>query len=1006
MKRAKKTIFGINGFSKGAFILNFSNAAFLCFASFLFIFSFFSPSSPFITAQEKNSPSPPLRLDSTLFEPTEHPDYGRHPLLPPGWKTFDHETQFICLRGFSSARESGKLLAKDLQKSYDAFAAEGLGRVLWPFWETIYYDNLDEVADFAQKNGLYLFDFWGYVPGSGPYGSGGCWLQFRADPKQFTILEERLGDRWLGMDNGEQDGRYIGGYAPEMAPISDNRFDQYLNFQRHFERLGDDLGNRLATLVSLNFGHYFLKEGIYTLIGAETAQGLPNSQVYYSWIRGAGKEYGVLWFGNASIYNRWGFKSYPKQPTDGTSLNLLKRLMFSHILYNSAAVGFENGWFDGAELSPIGKIQKDAARWVRENGNPGVMATPVALLSDFFCGWSFPRHLYSDMTYRVWGNIPYGPGDYLNNDILDLLYPGYQDSSYFHNENGFLTPTPYGDSADSLLSDAPLWLLKRYPLLIVADELCGGSPGRNGDFIERGKPNGVDVELADKLNAYVLDGGRLVMTAGNLAALPDGLFGVSVAGPTRSFAESSEIRFEDGTALVEERPFDIVPLTLPSDARPLATCGDLPVAVEIPFGRGTVLLLTTPFGISSERAFKGKIANDVDTPLANPYPLLSHVRRVVGSELDKMVLFDVGDGLGSIVCRKGKNLFTVGVFNNGLTERPFAIRSRIGEIESIRELPIDVAERSAVGFLPKGFEDADLGRHSATAMAGADVRIFEVTLKEEKIAPLPHAAPPKRPENRYLTLRSSQSVKEEILARPTFFHHYDGVVIDWRYLESRSVAEVEKEGGWIRRQGLNVIVDFSSGINLFPDLRLIRNDPEEFERSMATFRDVMTKGAFLGVRDILLVTHRVPENNYSSEETYGDIKAALRELCAFAAEKGMTVSLRVGLNQSPRSLDEAFKLVGGVDAANLKIAPSLYKLNDPFDPAIKEKFSFVLAAGTLRDEANGTIWTASTPLDKGDVPVVGLDYLIANPELPIVFDAVYANRAEEYRDAKTIEENH
>ena len=76
------------------------------------------------------------------------------------------------------------------------------------------------------------------------------------------------------------------------------------------DRAGDDLGHRHATLVSLNFGHYFLKEGTYTLIGAETAQALPNNQVYYAFIRGAGKQYGVAWFGNASIYNRWGYKSY------------------------------------------------------------------------------------------------------------------------------------------------------------------------------------------------------------------------------------------------------------------------------------------------------------------------------------------------------------------------------------------------------------------------------------------------------------------------------------------------------------------------------------------------------------------------------------------------------------------------------------------------------------------------------------------------------------------------
>ena len=124
------------------------------------------------------------------------------------------------------------------------------------------------------------------------------------------------------MDIGEQDGRYIGGYAAQMVPASGDRFEQYLNFQRHFERCATNWATRCATLVSLNFGHYFLKEGVYTTIGAETAQALPNGQVYYAFIRGAGKQYGVPWFGNASVWNRWGWKTYGSEgqrngPTKG-----------------------------------------------------------------------------------------------------------------------------------------------------------------------------------------------------------------------------------------------------------------------------------------------------------------------------------------------------------------------------------------------------------------------------------------------------------------------------------------------------------------------------------------------------------------------------------------------------------------------------------------------------------------------------------------------------------------
>jgi hypothetical protein len=265
--------------------------------------------------------------------------------------------------------------------------------------------------------------------------------------------------------------------------------------------------------VALNFGHYLLKEGTFTLLGAETAQALPNNQVTYAFIRGAGKQHGVPWFGNVSIFNRWGHKSYDSAagglgdtygPTLGTSLSLMKRLLYTHILSNCVAVGFESGWLADEKLTPIGQVQQAAQRWVKAHGQPGVMHTPVALLLDFYSGWTVPRHMEWSAVYRSWGNLPYEPGDYLTDAVFDLLYPGYQNASYFHDESGFLAPTPYGDLADCLLSDAPGWVLERYPVVIVAGALRGGR------------------ETRDKLQAYAERGGHVVITAANLATLPGG----------------------------------------------------------------------------------------------------------------------------------------------------------------------------------------------------------------------------------------------------------------------------------------------------------------------------------------------------------------------------------------------------------------------------------------------------------------------------------------------------
>ena len=329
----------------------------------------------------KPAPANSHRIYDHLLAPREHPDYTRRHVQPPGWDTFEDRTHLMTLRDF----DINDGMITGYKERIDKYVVKHeLGDVLWISYPILDAHNLGDLADEIKRRNLFLFDVWGYVPGSGP---GSYWQQFPTPASVFDLLESKLGTHWLGMDNGEQDGRYIGRYAPELYPASAGRQEQYLNFQRHFERLTGDLGNKMSTLVSLNYGHYFLKEGVYTFIGAETAQALPNGQVFYAFIRGAGKQYGVPWFGNASVWNRWGWKQYGPDihdgrlnggPTHGTSLSLLKRLLYGQILYNSMMVGFESsyfysvqhppetGWVEGDELSP--DRAHPARRWQMASG--------------------------------------------------------------------------------------------------------------------------------------------------------------------------------------------------------------------------------------------------------------------------------------------------------------------------------------------------------------------------------------------------------------------------------------------------------------------------------------------------------------------------------------------------------------------------------------------------------------------------------------------------------------
>jgi len=930
------------------------------------------------------------RVYAHRMDPREHPDYDRRPTKPLLWETIGNRVQFTSLRGFEV--QDGRVV--DFEKTLDRSTREhDLGNVIWPSYPILFTENLEELSLAIDRRGLFLFDIWGYVPGSGP---GGYWQQFKPPPGVFDLLESKLGDRWLGMDVGEQDGRYIGRYAPQMVPASADRFEQYLNFQRHFEYLCNELGNKMCALVSLNFGHYLLKEGSFTTIGAETAQALPNAQVFYCFVRGAGKQYGVPWFGNASVWNRWGYKSYNGEgsdpdhgPTKGTSLSLLKRLLYSHILYDCVFAGFESGWFSNDGLSPIGRIQEAAHKWVREADDPGVMLTPVAIVTDFFSGWTFPRHLYTRDLYRVWGNLPYEPGDYLTEGVLDILYPGYQDASYYHDESGFIVATPYGDIADCLLTDAPEWLLNRYAALVVTGEIRASE------------------ELRDRLLGYAEKGGHLVITAGNLARFSYGLAGITIEGPRVRFTIENPVVVEGRTPVMENVPFDLYPLSFPTYTRIVSRCGHIPTCIEIPFGAGKITVLASPFGIGAERTPGIPIASEVDQPLQDPYPLLNHVSLVLGSILGGQELFDVGDVLSLITCRKGKGEYTLGICNNSLLEQPFEIVSRCGPILSVTEIALDRAEKTAPGYLPEGCEKADVGTRGPGKIAGGDIRLFSVSVNEEGVEEIPAVSPPSRPIGRVLPLRGKASLKEQVLSRPTFFEHFDGVSVDWRYLTERETQTLDHESGWIERQKLRVFVDLTSGLNLFPDLRLVDNLEEEYARSMEVVGDVLEKMEVLRARDLILSLHWGPENNMDATQTLDSFRQTLGNLCRDAGDRGITVYLR-HCQKNRKSLRELAEFVEEIDVPNLRLAPSTaLVLHEKEDIAqlmdvLGHRVGLWLASAPVYD-ISGTLFDVNAPLTAfGETEkLIGPIEVASN--VPVLLDAVYEGPDEEYFDIRELE---
>ncbi len=388
--------------------------------------------------------------------------------------------------------------------------------------------------------------------------------------------------------------------------------------------------------------------GNHRMLGAETAQALPSVPMWYALIRGAGKQYGILWFGNASVWNRWGAKDLSKPnaedtnapgywsgPTSGTSMSLLRRLWYVLTMYGSVLMSYEAGQLGSAKeervvngkrkslpvLTDIGREYVRGIAWCKAHPDRGELHTPVALLWDFHAGWAPPRHLYTGETFLVWGNMPYEKGDHQIDLVLRELYPGYPDAGFYHSEQGFLTSTPCGDSFDVLLSDAPQQALARYECIVVLGETK------------------IEGELLARLAAYVESGGHLVASAGQLGHGAARLFGVEAGAA----AEANHAMIPDHPWPINEPRFRYTRLTWNPGAVLLAHTrqGDPLVVSKAHGSGGSTLLFAADRMLSNPVCSQEHIPSELDQPISSPYALLEHVKAVLLPHLRRYSLVEI-----------------------------------------------------------------------------------------------------------------------------------------------------------------------------------------------------------------------------------------------------------------------------------------------------------------------------------------------------------------------------
>ena len=113
----------------------------------------------------------PRKVYTNLLDPREYPDDARRSVKPPAWSLFGNQTHFTTLRQFQLRDNKLVDFAGDFERYTKTF---DLGDVIWPNSRFLTATNIPEMVAEMKRRNLFMYQIWGYVPGSGP----GQWHQF------------------------------------------------------------------------------------------------------------------------------------------------------------------------------------------------------------------------------------------------------------------------------------------------------------------------------------------------------------------------------------------------------------------------------------------------------------------------------------------------------------------------------------------------------------------------------------------------------------------------------------------------------------------------------------------------------------------------------------------------------------------------------------------------------------------------------------------------------------
>jgi len=155
-----------------------------------------------------------------LVNPEQYPGYDPETSQVVPRSALGDRIRFSALKFFSVEPKTGRLtgVRRDIHLFVDHLK---LCDCLQPHWTVLFAPNAKEVVDIALEKDLLLGGFWGFVPGLEAIRTQQPpWGEFIVPEEMHQYLTEHMGNGFLGYESGENDGRYIGGYAATAATVT------------------------------------------------------------------------------------------------------------------------------------------------------------------------------------------------------------------------------------------------------------------------------------------------------------------------------------------------------------------------------------------------------------------------------------------------------------------------------------------------------------------------------------------------------------------------------------------------------------------------------------------------------------------------------------------------------------------------------------------------------------------------------------------------------------------